>query len=227
MSISKTDVINAGLLLVGAEKLFLPSDDSKGARLSTAMYEIILRETYDLPINWQFAIARSELAQLSTAPDFGYDYQYQLPSGCQRVVAVVDEDGDETEYKWRREVAVIASGSREVEYDVFLSNNEEAFIKYIRLREDPNRWPGYFTKLVYLGIAIILCEPLKQDKRKKNQLLMIWEEAYRLARAGNGMENADVSDDNVRLDLGNTDVVDAASVEIEAKRYIARIAASA
>ncbi|GAG47792.1 unnamed protein product, partial [marine sediment metagenome] len=148
MSIGKTEVINAGLLLIGATKIIALTDATKARRLASSMFDLVLRGVYDLPINWNFATCRTELSQLSTAPDFGYDYQYELPVNFRRVIALVDEDGDEVEYKHRREVAIITSGSDEKEYDVFLSNKDEAFIKYIRLREDPNKWPGYFIKLV-------------------------------------------------------------------------------
>ena len=221
MAIGKVDVINAALLLIGAEKLTATTDATKAARLATSMYDIALREVHDLPIDWRFATARAELAQMSDAPIFGeYDYQYELPAKCRRILAVVDEAGDKTEYEWGREVAVITSGGRDEEYDVFLANQDEAFIKYIRLREDPNKWPGYFIRLVYLTLAILLCEPLKQDKQKKNQLMLMYDDAYNKARTGNGMENADTSDDGVRLDLGNTEIVDAATIEEVSKKYI-------
>ena len=47
------------------------------------------------------------------------------------------------------------------------------FIKYIRERVNVGVWPAWFGRLVALDLAIVLCEPLKQDKQKKNQLLIM------------------------------------------------------
>jgi hypothetical protein len=220
ISISETNIKNAALALIGADTITSPTDTSKEGKFSKELYPLAVRETFDYPINWAFAESRTELTQLTDAPDFGYDYQYELPSKCRRVVALVDEDGDEVEYEWRREVYVKISGNREIEYDVFLTAQNEAFIKYIRERSDPNKWPGYFTKMVYTRLAVLMCAPLKAATQKKQQLINLWEEAVIEAKIGNGMESADVNDDSVNLDKGNTDVVDAATKNEVSKKYI-------
>ena len=105
MALSKLKIINAGLLQVGAAKLSSLDDDTKSARLANDMYELCLLEVFDMAIDWKFAIARKELAQLSDDPAFGtYDHQYVIPAGCRRVLAMCDEDGDTLEYAHSREV---------------------------------------------------------------------------------------------------------------------------
>lgn len=220
MAFKKIDVVNLALVLVGAKTLTGLTDASKAARLSNSLWELSSRGIMELPENWKFLTARAELSQTDT-PAFGeYDYQYPLPTKCLRVIAVVDEDGDDTEYKYRREVYVGSS----TETDVILTNQSECFILYIRERIDVGRWPGWFARLVALDLAIVLCEPLKQDKQKKNQLLaMMTEPAYGwLAKAiqANGLEDMNVSDDNVSLDKGNRSVIEAASAAEITKKYI-------
>ena len=225
MAISKITIINAAVLLVGAEKLTALTDNRRAARLADSMYELARNEVFDFSIDFKFATARAELSQLSTAPAFGrYDYQYELPSGCRRVIAQIDEGDDGTEYECRRELWVETSGNKEIEHDVLLTNEDEAFIKYIRIRENEAKWPAWFAKLVILNLALYLCEPLKQDKQKKNQIwLMLYDPedgAYKKAKEANGKEDVDVSSNNVRLDKGNTDVVDAASGAEASKKHI-------
>lgn len=220
MALSKLAVVNAALMLNGAKKITSLTDNTKSARLANTMYEVARNEMFDLPIDFKFATTRTELSALSTAPACGYDYQYELPSGCRRVLALVDEDGDKVEYKHRVELLVETSGSQEIERDVLLTDQSEVFIKYIRLRENVAKWPAWFARLVILNLAIYLCEPLKQDKQKKNQLLMMYEDARLKAEEANGLSDADVSDDNVALDKGNQDVIKAASDEETEEKYI-------
>jgi hypothetical protein len=204
-------IVNLALITVGSEKINSLSDATKSARLASTLYEQARNEVFDLPESWKFATSRATLAALSTAPAFGYDYQYILPSACRRVIAFVDADGDEIEYKYRREVADVIEGAAEVEYDVILVNESSCRIKYIRLRIDPAKWPAWFTKLVYLNLAMMLCEPLKGDKSKKAQIRQeMWVDAYQSAVTANAMEDVDVNSAGVPTDYGNTDVLDAA-----------------
>lgn len=221
MAISETDVKNLGLVLVGARKLTSATDASKAGRLTSSLFELSRGGMFSLPVNWKFATTRAELGS-TTDPSFGYyDHQFILPANCVRIVAQVDEDSDKIEYEHRREVYIDSSSN---EHDVILTNQDACFIKYIRLRMNVAVWPVWFARLVALDLAILLCEPLKQDKAKKNQLLMLMTAPVDgwLAKAiqANGMEDKDVTSNGVSLDKGNTDVLDAATVRITDK-YIA------
>ncbi len=214
------DIVNAALMLVGAEKLTALTDASKSARLATAMFDIVRDEIFEIGIDWNFAIARSQLSQLSATPAFGYNYQYQLPSGCLRVLACVDEGDRELEFEWRREVYVSVSGTEDVETDVIACDEDELYIKYLRRRTNCGCWPAYFTKLVYLNLALLLCEPLKQDKQKYNQIAVMFDNAIVRAEMANARENVNVSGDSINIDKGNSDVIDAATDSEVETEYI-------
>ena len=178
-------------------------------------------EVFDLPADWKFCITRAQLSELATTPDFGYDYQYALPNRCRRVLSMVDEDGDDVQYKWRRECAVTVSGSEEYEWDVILTDEDECRVKYIRLREDVGAYPGWFVNLIILNLAIKLSEPLKQDKKKRQQLEFAMERAWNLAVSTNALEDCDVNKDGINIDLGNNDVLNAApDAEVVSQKYI-------
>jgi len=152
-------------------------------------------------------------------PVSGFDHQYVIPSACKRLISMVNEEGDDVQYAWRREVLVDAAGN---ELAVLLTDEaSDIFIKYIHLVETVSFWPAWFTKLVYINLAIILCEPLKQDKLKKNQLIVMFEQALEKAIEANGLEDTDVSSQGVPWDAGNTDVVSAGQDwgDIDRNRY--------
>lgn len=224
MAITEINVINLGLVLVGAKTIASTSVDTKAARLAGDMFEFSRNGMMELPVHWKFLTARAQLSQLGE-PAFGqYDYQYKLPNKCLKVIANVNEDDDTQEYAFRREAYVYTEGNTEKEADVIQTETETCYIKYIRLREDAGCWPAWFARLVALDLAILLCEPLKQDKQKKNQLLtMMIEPNYgwlALAEQANAMEDMDASDVDVNLYRGNMDVLDAPTVDIVRKRYI-------
>lgn len=139
-------------------------------------------------------------------PDFGYEYQYPLPSDCRRVLTMVDEDGDDYEYKWRRESIVQNSK----EYNGLLTDEIECRIRYQRILTDPDKWPAWFLKLVYINLAILMSEPMKgTDFRAPKNLMALFDEAYEDAQASNEKEDADTNDDGTNKDKGNNDVLNA------------------
>ena len=224
MAIGKTDVVNLALSLVGAAKIDAITDNTKAARLASSLFETSYRSTAELPHNWKFLTARTELAELDE-PLFGsYDYQFLLPNKVLRVIAQVSEDSDDIEYDWRREVYVNTDNE---EFDVLLTNESTCFIRYIRDRgtnEAIAKWPGWFANLVALNLAIILVEPLKQDKVKKNQLLAMLTDPSRgwltIAIQTNGLEDVDVDSNGVPLDKGNNDVLNASLSASTKRKYI-------
>lgn len=224
MAINKTNIINLGVVLVGAKTLVATTDKVKAAKLALILWELSYRGVLELPHNWYFATVRDELNS-TTAPTIGhYKYRYTLPKKCLRVIAQIDEDDDTLEYEHRIENYV---NTDEKSFPVLVSNESECFVKYIYdLGEDYEiaRWPAWFSRLVALDLAILLCEPLKQDKVKKNQLMamMLDPTVGWLARAiqANGMYGTNVGSAGENSDAGNNDVLNASTMGNLTKRYI-------
>lgn len=116
---SQVQICNMTLLRVGAPPILSIDDDSKRARCLRDNWDLVL----DLVLRehtWNFATRRSNLARLSAAPAFGWDYAYQLPVACLRVLGLVST-GDEVD----------PSIEYNVEGDQLLTNEETAYLKYI------------------------------------------------------------------------------------------------
>jgi len=204
----KLGIINAARALVGAGLQTSLTQNTPSAKLCIALYPIARLEVFDLPIDFQFATARKQLAQRTETPDFGYDYMYNLPTGCRRIQKQVDASGDDVEYEWRREVYVTDANKQ---YDVMLTDQDSpVYIKYTVDRPNEGVYPAWFARLIYLNLAHMLAEPLKKDKAKAADLFKTFELAQIAAEAANAIETGKVSSSNVNLIRGNTDVVDAA-----------------
>lgn len=220
MSIDKIGIFNLAITLVGGAKITSLTGNSKEVRLANTLFDFSAHGMFALPIDWRFATSRAQLARLSDDPDFGpFDYQFGLPEKCVRVIAVVDKDSDDAQYEYDREVYISGSTEREV----ILVNELTCYIKYIRYITNIGRWPVWFSRLVGLDLAILLCEPLKKDKQKKSQLysLLTAPGTGWLARAiqANAMENARTNANNENLNAGNNDVLNAPTMSVIDKRY--------
>ena len=84
---STVDIANYALNLLGASNISSFSENSKAARVDIQFYEGT-RDAVFRSHPWNCLIVRAELAQDSTAPNFGYTYQYALPADpfCLRVL---------------------------------------------------------------------------------------------------------------------------------------------
>ncbi len=213
MVIAKVDIINLALSLVGAKKLIAVSDNTKAAKLAASLFKTSYRAMAELPHNWKFLTARKQLGALDD-PDFGsWEHQFEISPNVLRIIAQIDVDDDSLEYSGEREVYIDSSN---VEHDAWLTNQTTCYIRYIRDRGTDQaiaRWPGWFSRIVALDLGILLCEPLKQDKVKKNQLLAMMASPVEgwMAKAimANALENIVTSRSGVPLDKGNQDVINA------------------
>lgn len=212
--ISQTDIINAGFAITGVKEIVNIDADTVSARWAKSLFATERLRVSDLPVNWKFLRTRIELARTTADPAFGtYNYQYALPGNLLRVIAMIDEFGDDYEFPYRKEVSVVISGGREIETDVILTNETSVFIRYLRLRTDTATWPGWFGRLVSIGIAALVASPVKQGKWDR-KIEFLWEHAYEKAQQSNSMEDVDVDTNSRRLEKGNKDVVDAAGIDI-------------
>src|SRR3954462_4683418 len=89
---TETELVNAALRKGGGAKRILALTDSVGS--AGIASDVLESERNDLLRDgvWNFTITRIELAQLSDLPVFGWEFAYALPSDCQRVVSVSDND---------------------------------------------------------------------------------------------------------------------------------------
>lgn len=205
---SKLDNINAALILIGAKTLMSTTTPVKSQRLANQMYDMMVDELLDMQVEWRFATARAELTALATNPAFGYDFQYPLPANSRRILAMVDEGGDVLEFEFKREVFVDADGSQ---FDVILTNETRVLVKYIVRRTDESKYPAWFNNAVYVRLARMLFQPIKEDTTLFRKIQFMWDEVWNDALAGNAAYEVTTDGTGRELDDGNTDVTDAAT----------------
>lgn len=209
MAFDKLYIINQIIIAVGAKTLGSLSTDTKAQRVVDSIYDGIVDEVLDFNIPYKFASARAELTELDSTPAFGWSHQYGLPGGCVRILTTEDENGRTIQYPYDREVLITRTDNKVTETDIILCDQEQVFVRYIFLRKNPAAWPGYFRRLVILHGAMQLCAPIKKDDFRSLFIEKQFNKAYKRAKGRNGAEGMETDDNDVNLDLGNTDVIDA------------------
>lgn len=169
MSVSEVSICNKALGLLAQDQIISLTDpESIQADLCQRLYPSVRQEMLEAG-DWSFAMKRAELAALSTAPEFGWDYKSQLPSDTLRVVGVWDNTYMTGRQEYRREE------------DTLLTNFSPVYVKYIFDLEDPNKFSPLFRKVLYTELAAQLCVPLTEDAKKEemltNRALFLLEEA--------------------------------------------------
>ena len=160
---SVIQVANRALTKLGAARITSLSDDVKAARSINSCFED-LRDDELRAHRWQFAMKRTSLAALSTAPAFGYTYQYAVPSDFLRIdmvddrfpSAVMDNYIDAEGLDWTLEGNVILS-------DI----GAPLKLRYIAQITDPTQWDPNFREALASRIAMEICEDLTQSDTKK------------------------------------------------------------
>jgi len=153
MAISETAICNMALGRIGAQRIndFGTATSNEGIQCRL-QYEAT-RDALLRSHAWRFALARAELSANSTTPAFEYDYQYDLPADCLRVVELYDSDS-----------------TFQLEGRRLLVNDETASIVYIRKVTDPTEFDSMFIKVLATALAVELVMPLTKGQPLRDRV---------------------------------------------------------
>jgi len=154
MAISWTSICNMALAKIGAKSISnIDTDTTNNAIKCRTIYENT-RDALLRGFEWNFAIKRAELTQLSTTPDFDFDYEYTLPTSpyCLRVLNMEDD-------------AAFEIKGRKLETD-----GNECKIKYIARIVDPTKLDPLFINVMVCSLASQLAIPLTTSGTLKDRM---------------------------------------------------------
>lgn len=183
---SKVEIANRALTKIGEARILSLSDDVEAARTIGSLWDIV-RDAELRIRKWKFSVLRTSLAALATTPSWGYDYEYQLPAACLRILQVNDiypgvslsdyRSMDETE--WR------------VEGRKILTNISAPLkIRYIARIEDTGQWDAAFTEAFACRLAAEVVERLTQSNTKKETAWSEYKQAISMAVRADAIESA-------------------------------------
>lgn len=165
MSISETSICNKALTLLGANRISSIDDDSIEAKLCKDHFADV-RDDLLRSHPWKFALKRALLAASSTAPAWGWLYEYPLPSDCLRVVEMLGQEQD----NWTEEGRSI------------LTDSEIASIKYIQRIESVGIFDSNFATVLSIDLALVLAYALTTSQGLRTDLATLRKEKIKEAR---------------------------------------------
>jgi len=153
---SWTQICNRALGRLGSDTITDLSDGTKSAeycnRFLPEAIEYILGQW-----DFKFAKRRQRLVPNADKPAFGWDYQFNYPMDCIRLIIIYgshSEKPEESEYV-----------PYEVENGKILSDADELQIIYIARPDDPNQLPQSVRKAISTHLAYLLSTALASNEQ--------------------------------------------------------------
>lgn len=153
MPTDPTSICNTALSHVGGEAIMALTDETASARLCRLHYEQSRDELLQSH-QWNFSIKQAQLSRLAEAPHAWWEYQFQLPTDCIRVVEL-GERGD------RFEIAE----------DKLQTDSATAVIRYIARITDATKFPPLFVEALALQLGSKLAKPIASSSTLSTDLL--------------------------------------------------------
>ena len=166
---SEVQICNRALIKIGAKTILSFADDSKRARLCSTIYADE-RDTLLRSHPWNFAIRRKSLALLQEVTP-NWDYTYQLPTDCLRVIYP-----DVQIHLYR------------IENCRLLTNVLLDYVRYIIRVDDPNKFDASFTSTLACKLAMELAKPITDNDQLYDQMADGYARAIVDARSVGAME---------------------------------------
>lgn len=169
---SEVDLVNRALSKLGATRITSLTDATTAARAVNHAYPFV-RDAVLRAHPWNCTVARVQLAPLSTAPPFGYDYQYQSPSDCIKVLEVT------TDYDWVVEGTAILTDEGTV-----------LDVRYQKQVTDVNEFDSLLFEAIAARLAFEICEEVTQSNTKKVAAERDFEKIMRSAKMQDAQEQS-------------------------------------
>ncbi len=172
MPVTQVSIANRALIRCGADRISSITQDTRGAVLCNALYD----QTRDSVLRahpWNFAIMRVELAPTADTPAWGYDFEYELPSDCLRVLEpVCDVNGLEP-------VDHVVECDADGNARVIRTDESVLLIRYMRRHVNEADWDPNFADAFAWKLASEISYALTQSIVLRDSC----EKSYRLVMA--------------------------------------------
>jgi hypothetical protein len=166
---SVIEICNKALSLLGQKPIVSLEDDSNEA-FACRLHWPLLRDEVLEGHRWNCVTTRASLARLSSAPAFGYTYQFQLPSDCL--------------YITRTEPECLF----EIEGRKLLTDETEVDIVYTKSEEDSTKYSPQLAAAFSFLLASELAPGMTSSNSEAERLLAIGKDKLDAAMGTDGQQ---------------------------------------
>lgn len=173
---SEVDIANRALQKLGAARIVSLTENSVSARAANACYEF-LRDEELRSHPWRFAIRRATLAAAATAPDWGKENSFVLPSDFLALLSDYPErNRNDVDYE-------IENGS------IYTNESAPLYIRYVSRVTDTGLFDPCFCEALSARMAQEMCEEITQSNTKKADLDSGYLKAIAKAKKANAFDS--------------------------------------
>lgn len=168
--ISETDIYNRALAKLGSTRISSTTQNIERAKVLNDMYtnvrDSLLREN-----PWNFAVKRATIGVNATAPDWGWDNRYVLPTDFLLLLEIEDYP------------------PYNIESGYILTNTDTTIkIKYVSRDPSTAQYDSLFVEALACKLAYEACESITKSARKKEELWAAYEQAMQKGKFRDGFE---------------------------------------
>jgi hypothetical protein len=180
---SQVEICNRAATKLGASRITSLSENSKTARALSSVYETV-RKAELAKNHWNFALARRSLAALGATPDWGFVYQYQLPTDFLKITQVHDifVAPGLVDYRQEDDSAYAIEGSM-----ILTDFGAPLKIRYVRDITDPAAFDPLFVEMLAAKMAYEVCYEITQSRQGQDQAVNDYNMAAKSARLANAI----------------------------------------
>lgn len=174
---SKTQICNNALSKIGVDPITSLTDNTTAAARCNQVYETVAEEVMASGA-WTSTIRRATLAQTTNTPEYGYAYEYQLPTDplCLRVLDVYESETGVWNYK--------------IEGDKLLSDRSSIKIRYVSYIEESGSYDVDLRKAIQFRLASELAYNFTGDRTLAREMYAIYKDIKMEALAANGSQGS-------------------------------------
>lgn len=156
---SKVGICNLALTKLGADPIASLSSGTREASMCNILYNDLAKEVM-IEGAWTSTITRATLNKISTAPEWGYDSRFQLPTNPKSLKVLSINDLAPGDYDYR------------IEGDKLLINTSAVKIEYIGYITDTESYDEFLKQAIVSKLASELAYAVTGDKQLAQ---MLWE----------------------------------------------------
>ena len=164
--VSKIDICNQGLVLIGANTIASFTDNTVESKVANQLYETTLRSLLT-KARWRFATKQAQLTKLATDPLDKWDSAYQIPNDAILIHTVTVSDNVIVFDRYNEELFTNTSSSDVVVCHYTYQTHEKEF-------------PDYFTQAVVFELASLFAGAIARNdglstlyQKRANQQLVL------------------------------------------------------
>lgn len=185
---SQVEIVNRAIIKLGGETVTSLEDNKKSARVFSALWDTVRKAELSRAY-WNFATQRASLPALGDVPDWGFAYQYQLPSDYLKLMQVNDVfvAPGLADYRQSDDSPWAIEGQA-----ILTDFGAPLKIRYVKDITDTGLFHELFVEMLASKLAFEGCYAITQSREGQRQASDDYKMALKEARLSNAIERPPV-----------------------------------